>query len=72
MGFTGWIHKKCGDINHNRMFREQLNCDIMLLLARELRFQHPFTGQHVTIRTQPEPAMQAIIDRFEWTAALQD
>ncbi|MEM6270170.1 MAG: pseudouridine synthase [Bacteroidota bacterium] len=64
--------KKHGDINHNRMFREQLGCDIMLFLARELRFVHPFTGTSLVIRTQPEPAMQAIIERFGWAHCLSE
>lgn len=62
--------RKHGDINHNRMFREQMGIDEMFLLARRLEFPHPFQEKKVVIRSTPEPAMQSIIEKFGWAELL--
>ena len=56
-----------GDTRHNRMFREQLNVDRLLLVAEVLNFQHPTSNQTIEIiapqGTEFEHAVSQL-DRF--------
>jgi tRNA pseudouridine65 synthase len=40
-----------GDRRHNRLFRDHLNCSRLLLVARTLQFNHPVTGDRMTVVT---------------------
>ena len=42
--------KTHGERHHNRMFKEQLNCPLMLLHAHSLTFKHPFSQQQTEIK----------------------
>lgn len=42
-----------GDGWHNRMFRERFDCHRLLLHASNLQFLHPFTGDNISIRSDP-------------------
>lgn len=46
--------RKFGDRAHNAFFRDELHVERMLLAATALSFEHPDTGQHVSI-TAPDP-----------------
>lgn len=41
-----------GDGAHNRFFRDRFDCHRLLLHAASLQFEHPFTGQPTTIRSE--------------------
>ncbi len=56
-----------GDSDHNRLFRQHFNCHRLLLLARSLVFEHPVTGEIVTIRAEPDAEWQALMARLGWS-----
>lgn len=63
-------NKKHGDWRHNRMFLEELNSSSMLLHAHSLSFQHPFTGNNITIKAPlPENFLRLCL-HFGWQKAV--
>ncbi len=66
-----------GDGRHNRLFREHLHCQRLLLCAQRLAFRHPDSGAQITIDATLDAEFQRIIDRFgelpeataNWTSA---
>ncbi len=65
-------HHLIGDTSHgdgqrNRIFRMHLGVHRMLLHAWRLAFDHPETGQRLTLLAPPDPAWQRVLDRFGWT-----
>lgn len=59
-----------GDGRHNRLFREQLDCEGLLLTAVGVGFCHPLTGRRVTISTTPPPAFSQVLHRLGWSPNL--
>jgi len=53
-----------GEGRHNRLFREHFDCHRLLLHARELSFQHPDSGQNLTIEAPPTGELQRVIECF--------
>lgn len=49
--------RKHGPRHHNQMWREKFQSEMLMLLARKLEFEHPFTGNKLVIETKPEPEM---------------
>jgi tRNA pseudouridine65 synthase len=64
--------KKHGDVKHNKLFEREFDCDILLLLARKLSFEHPFTGEELSISSEPEDQMLMMISRFGWNTVLSE
>ncbi|MBI5463234.1 MAG: tRNA pseudouridine(65) synthase TruC [Gammaproteobacteria bacterium] len=53
-----------GDGKHNRIFREHLHCQRLLLCARELRFVHPDSDTPIRIRAPLDAEFQRVVDLF--------
>jgi tRNA pseudouridine65 synthase len=61
---------KYGDHNHNRYFRETLDCQRLLLAAAELMFFHPYTKSPVTITARLDSEFARLIQKFGWKDAI--
>jgi tRNA pseudouridine65 synthase len=61
---------KYGEGRHNRFFREEFDCNRLLLHAVELSFRHPATGEEVTLTAPPDGTLAALIDRLGWLDAI--
>lgn len=57
---------KYGEGRHNRLFRETFNLHRMLLMATELTFAHPVTGQPLRLQTPVTPEVARLFDRLGW------
>lgn len=55
-----------GKGEHNRVFRELAGLQRLWLLARRLRFVHPFEGTPVDVEAEPEEEWRALLGRFGW------
>jgi tRNA pseudouridine65 synthase len=55
-----------GDGVHNRFFREQLDCQRLLLTATALRFTHPVTGVALCVEAAPDAVWQRLLLRLDW------
>ncbi len=53
-----------GDGRHNRLFREHLQSQRLLLCAQTLSFKHPISNTHITIRAPLDAEFQRIVDLF--------
>ncbi len=58
-----------GDGKHNQLFRDQFDIQRLLLVATALQFRHPYTEEEMLIKTEPEPDLLALFDRFGWNEA---
>jgi tRNA pseudouridine65 synthase len=56
--------KTHGDCKHNKMFEERFALNTMLLHARELKFEHPFTKEKLTITAPLHDEFLAILDKI--------
>lgn len=59
-------HPIIGDVRygkgtHNRFFIEQFACHRLLLVARQLRFTHPYTLKPITIEAQEDEQWQTLL-----------
>jgi tRNA pseudouridine65 synthase len=52
---------------HNRFFRSEYGADRLLLMARELKWQHPITGQQITCRATLDEAFTRVFNAFDWS-----
>lgn len=57
---------KYGEGRHNRLFREHFNLHRMLLMAVELSFTHPKTGERITIAAPVTEEVAALFDQLGW------
>lgn len=57
---------KHGDGRHNLLFREHFGLDRLLLMATQLTFVHPFTGQPVTINAPVTAWVDELFSQFGW------
>jgi tRNA pseudouridine65 synthase len=55
-----------GDGRQNRLAREHLGCERMLLYAREVSFEHPFSNQPVCITALLDAHFEAVMRRLGW------
>ncbi|WP_198590621.1 tRNA pseudouridine(65) synthase TruC [Vibrio breoganii] len=61
-----------GDGKHNRLFKENLASDRLLLHASRLEFEHPFTGVRLVLEAKFDKTWRQLIERFEWQGAFDD
>lgn len=61
---------KHGKGNHNRFFRDQLDCDRLLLAAVSLAFEHPRERHRLQLCCPLDDTMTRLFDRFGWRAHL--
>ncbi len=57
---------KHGKGRHNRFFATQFQAPGLMLSATRLSLPHPVSGAQLTLDTPVSPAMQRIIDTFNW------
>jgi tRNA pseudouridine65 synthase len=55
-----------GDGKHNRLFREKFAVHRLLLLAVSLSFQHPYTGELLTLRTGIPEEVKDLFRKLNW------
>jgi tRNA pseudouridine65 synthase len=55
---------------HNRSFRENFNCQRLLLHSWSLEVRHPVSEQCLRFHAPLGPAFNAIIEKFEWVEPL--
>ena len=55
---------KYGRGEHNRLFREKLDCHRLLLHASKIEFTHPITKQRVTIEAKLDDSFTKIVNLF--------
>jgi tRNA pseudouridine65 synthase len=51
-----------GDGRHNRFFKTHFECSRLLLMATELSFNHPITGQQLDLKAELDSDFQQVID----------
>jgi tRNA pseudouridine65 synthase len=56
---------KYGKGNHNRIFREQLNCERLMLAARDLQLTHPVSNEPLNLHCPFEPDFQATLEKLQ-------
>lgn len=57
---------KYGEGRHNRLFREHFATRRMLLMATELSFEHPTTGEMLTIKAPVSRKVSELFDQLGW------
>jgi len=55
-----------GKSRHNRLFADLFGSERLLLACTALAFEHPVTGQSLTVGCPPEASFQAVLDRLGW------
>ncbi len=55
-----------GDGRHNQFFRQQFDCQRLLLTAMAMRFQHPHSGVTVELHASLDAVFENIIDELGW------
>jgi tRNA pseudouridine65 synthase len=55
-----------GKGRHNRFFADQLGCNRLLLACIEMRFDHPVSGERLTIEAPVSGEFAAVLTRFDW------
>ncbi len=58
---------KHGKGNHNRFFRDRLDCPGLLLAAVELTIPHPVEGARLHVQCGVSPGLHALFERFGWS-----
>ncbi|GAD78347.1 tRNA pseudouridine(65) synthase TruC [Vibrio ezurae] len=61
-----------GDGKHNRLFKDNLASDRLLLHASRLQFEHPYTGVQLVLEAQFDDTWRQLIERFAWQEALAE
>ena len=56
-----------GKGEHNRLFRDEFGCHRLLLHSRSLTFEHPRSGQEVTVTAPLDGAFKKISNLFRVT-----
>ncbi|QLE84862.1 tRNA pseudouridine(65) synthase TruC [Shewanella sp. Scap07] len=57
-----------GDGKQNRFFREHFNINRLWLIAKKLSFDHPRTGERVSIETELESQWLELFEQLGWQA----
>lgn len=55
-----------GDGRHNQFFRDQFDCQRLLLAATRITFRHPFTERYVDIRAPVEKSFERVLVQLGW------
>lgn len=55
-----------GEGRHNRLFREHFDLHRLLLMATELRFEHPYELKQVKVSAPPDDEVMALFARLGW------
>jgi len=55
-----------GEGRHNRFFRQEFDCNRLLLSAVELTLPHPVTGVRLSLRAPLDASFHSILNRFGW------
>lgn len=55
---------KYGRGAHNRYFQQHFSCHRLLLAAVSLRFQHPFSGEHIHIQASPGTGFLNVLEQL--------
>lgn len=55
-----------GKGSHNRFFRSRYGIQRLLLMSRSLSFQHPYTGDLLTIQAEPDPQWRGLCEQLGW------
>lgn len=55
-----------GDHRHNLLFREKLSIDRMLLAATRLRFEHPVSGEQVSVHASPGDEFESAVRHIDF------
>jgi tRNA pseudouridine65 synthase len=58
--------RKLGDRHHNRMWEEHFQLVGLQLLAWQLSFEHPFTGERLCLEAEPEQEMRSAFAVLGW------
>jgi len=53
-----------GDHRHNQFFREQFDLQRMMLVARELIFSHPISGERIEVRADMGDEFSSLLHRI--------
>jgi tRNA pseudouridine65 synthase len=75
--FKHIFHPLVGDVNygegrHNRFFREEFDCQRLLLHAAQLSFPHPATGEELTVNAPLDGVFTGLLHRLGWGSAVQN
>jgi tRNA pseudouridine65 synthase len=58
-----------GDGKQNRLFRDEFGIQRLLLIATGLSFRHPYSGEEMIIKTEPESDLLQLFSRLGWENA---
>ena len=58
---------KHGDLRHNKAFVESFDSQRLLLMATELCFEHPDTGEWLTLSAGVDPKVERLFDELGWS-----
>lgn len=61
---------KHGEGRHNQFFREQYDCQRLLLAAVEMSLPHPLHGRTLTLTAPLDSSFTCLLDIFGWRAAV--
>jgi len=53
---------------HNRFFQSEYQANRLLLMARELRWQHPYSGAEITNQASMDEAFASVFKAFGWSS----
>lgn len=57
---------KHGDGRHNTMWRTELGLNRLLLMATELSFRHPISGETITLNAPVAPEVDSLLQKMGW------
>lgn len=58
---------KHGDGRHNQAFRDHFELDRLLLMAIELSFRHPESGELLTLKAPVDSSVDQLFSQFGWS-----
>jgi tRNA pseudouridine65 synthase len=57
---------KHGDNKHNKALRQNYELDRLMLMARDIEFEHPVTGKRLSISAPVDQYTQQLFEQFGW------
>lgn len=61
-----------GDGKHNRFFKDQYQCDRLMLHHQTMQFKHPHTNEYVSITASLDERWQARFQEFAWESIFEE
>jgi len=55
-----------GDLRHTKFFRNQFNCNRLLLHASKLSFKHPILNKVISINAEFDTTFKELFEKFNW------